>query len=314
MGNTPLLAMAMFAILAAGCAAPQPERSRQDSIPAGAVKMTPEADLYPPILHSGLYEEPVPLGAPVDTAGAEDSPFITADGKTLYFFFTPDPNVPVQEQLFDNVTGIYESQMQPDGSWGEPARVVLQDQGKLALDGCQFAQGQIMWFCSAREGYSGMHWFTAEYIDGRWQGWKNADFDPSYQVGELHMSPDGDTMYFHSARAGGEGGLDIWESVKAGGIWQEPVGVAAVNTAGDEGWPYLSQNGSELWFTRTLNGTPSIWRSQRNGSAWGEPELVVSQFAGEPTLDGSGDLYFVHHFYKDGKMIEADIYVARRKG
>lgn len=307
-----------FTLIGAGCASsPQSgaERpSRESAIPADAVKVTPADDLYPPILHSDEYDEPVPLGPPVDTSGAEDSPFIAPDGKTLYFFFTPDPNVPVQEQLFDNVTGIYESRMQQDGSWSEPSRVLLQDQGKLALDGCQFVQGDTMWFCSAREGYSGMHWFTAEYKDGRWQGWKNADFDPSYEVGELHMTADGKSVYFHSARPGGEGGLDIWRMDRSGTNWSEPVDVAAVNTAGDEGWPYLSQNGSELWFTRTLNGTPSIWRSERNGSGWGEPELIISQFAGEPSLDPQGDIYFVHHFYRDGKMIEADIYVAKRKG
>ena len=46
---------------------------------------------------------------------------------------------------------------------------------------------------------------------------------------------------------------------------------------------------------------------------WSKPELIVSQFAAEPSLDNTGNLYFTHHFFKDGKMIEADIYVAYRK-
>jgi len=41
---------------------------------------------------------------------------------------------------------------------------------------------------------------------------------------------------------------------------------------------------------------------------------LVSQFAGEPTLDDAGNLYFVHHFFtREMEMIEADIYVARRR-
>jgi hypothetical protein len=40
---------------------------------------------------------------------------------------------------------------------------------------------------------------------------------------------------------------------------------------------------------------------------------MVSSFAGEPTLDAQGNLYFVHHFYSGGVMLEADIYVAYRK-
>ena len=41
--------------------------------------------------------------------------------------------------------------------------------------------------------------------------------------------------------------------------------------------------------------------------------MIVSQFAGEPTVDWQGNLYFVHHYYEEGKMIEADLYVAYRK-
>ncbi|HOK38716.1 MAG TPA: hypothetical protein P5538_03695 [Bacteroidales bacterium] len=46
---------------------------------------------------------------------------------------------------------------------------------------------------------------------------------------------------------------------------------------------------------------------------WQEPELIVSQFAGEPTLDDAGNLYFVHHYFENNIMIEADIYVAFKK-
>ena len=35
------------------------------------------------------------------------------------------------------------------------------------------------------------------------------------------------------------------------GEWQTPENVAAVNTVGDEGWPYVTQDGKELWFTMT---------------------------------------------------------------
>ena len=44
-----------------------------------------------------------------------------------------------------------------------------------------------------------------------------------------------------------------------------------------------------------------------------EGELIVSRFAGEPTLDAQGHLYFVHHYYDDGVMLEVDIYVAHRR-
>ncbi|MCI0504090.1 hypothetical protein L0Y65_05270 [Candidatus Micrarchaeota archaeon] len=318
--NAPfsLLALSIL-MLAFGCTSTTAQEqqsaappSRGASIPADAIKITPASDIYPPILHSGEWDAPIPIGAPVNTAGAEDSPFVTPDGNTLYFFFTPDPGIPAEKQLLDNVTGIWASR-KSGGKWGEPSRVVLQDAGRLSLDGCEFVQGDRMWFCSAREGYSGIHWFTAEYAGGKWRGWKDADFKAEYEVGELHIASDGQELYFHSSRNGGRGGLDIWSSQNIGGKWQEPVNIGAVNSADDEGWPFVSQNRSELWFTRFYQGSPALFRSSKTNGTWSEPELIISRFAGEPTLDNAGNLYFVHHFFKDGKMLEADIYVAYRK-
>lgn len=126
------------------------------------------------------------------------------DGKTLYVWFTPSPGIPVEKQLFDGVTGIYAFQ-KTDAGWSDAQRIWLQDPGKLALDGCEFVLGNTMWFCSAREGYTGMNWFTAEFVNGTWQNWKDANFNPAYEVGELHITADGKELYFHSPRAGGLG-------------------------------------------------------------------------------------------------------------
>jgi hypothetical protein len=281
---------------------------RTVKIPIDAIKMVPASDEHPPLLHADDYQEPVPLPGKVNTAGAEDSPFITPGGSHLYFFFTPSVDVPVEQQLLDGVTGIYVSE-KVDGGWGEARRVNLQEPGKLALDGCEYIMGDVMWFCTTREGYTGIHWFTAEYVQGLWQNWKVADFDPAYQVGELYIAPGGKELYFGSERPGGEGGLDIWTSVMVAGVWQEPVNISAVNTADSEGWPATNLPGDELWFARNYG----IWRSKRVGGEWQEAELVISSLAGEPTLDEQGNLYFVHHFFIGDRMIEADIYVANKR-
>ncbi|MBU2561441.1 MAG: hypothetical protein KKD17_04020 [Nanoarchaeota archaeon] len=285
--------------------------SRESRIPADAVKMTPDTDLNLPVLHSDEFEKPVPF-APVNTAGAEDSPFMPADRDEFYFFFTPDVRVPVEKQILDGVTGIWVSKKQ-DGTWQEPERVMLQKPGKLAGDGCEFVAGNTMWFCTAREGYTGMHWARAEYKDGRWQNWKVDDFPPEYQVGELHFTRDWNEVYFHSKRAGGRGQEDIWVMQKKDGKWQEPKNVEVVNTESSDGWPYLTPDGNELWFNRFYKGTPAVFRSKKIDGEWQAPELIVEMFAGEPTLDNEGNLYFVHHYYDNGVMLEADIYVAYRK-
>ena len=294
---------------------PLAEITREEAIPANAVKMTPEADTLPPILHSDEFEAPVPLGQGVNTAGGEDSPFVLPDGNTLYVWFTPDVSIPPEEQLFDGVTGIYVYEKQ-DGDWGTAQRVYLVDKDELALDGCVFVQGDEMWFCSARVGnYRGVDMWIAQYKEGGWADRENAGekLNVDYEIGELHITADGSEMYFHSPRAGGSGGYDIWVTELLNGEWQEPENIEAVNTPDTEGWPFITQDGEELWFTRVYMGSPAIFRSYKVDGEWGEPELIISQFAGEPSLDNQGNLYFTHHYFEDGKMIEADIYVAYRK-
>ena len=43
---------------------------------------------------------------------------------------------------------------------------MLQDPGKLAGAGCEFVHNNVMLFCIVREGYTGIHWFSAEFKDG----------------------------------------------------------------------------------------------------------------------------------------------------
>jgi hypothetical protein len=313
--NPPLLITIFIFLFLIGCQPPAPAVpliSIEEAIPEGAIKFTPEMDASPPILHSDEWQQPVPLSGGPTTAGAEDSPFITPDGQTLYYFFTPDASIPAERQLVDGATGIYVSQL-VEGQWGPPQRIILQDPGELALDGCIFVQGQMMWFCSVREGNAReIDIWTASFENGNWRNWQNAGepINQEFLVGELHITADGNQLYYHSHRPGGVGGMDIWMLALVDGEWGSPQNVSAVNTPGDEGWPHISPDGQELWFTRTYQGTPGIFRSQLTEADWGEPELIVSQFAGEPTLDAAGNLYFTHHYVVDGQIQEADIYVA----
>jgi hypothetical protein len=170
-----------------------------------------------------------------------------------------------------------------------------------------------MWFASAREGFTGVNMFTAEWVGGAWMHWQYCGdrLMKDIQIGEVHIR--GDDLFFHSPREGGMGGFDIWVTTRTGASWSDPVNIAAVNSDTMDGYPYVSSDGSQMWFTRTYLGSPAVFRSVRQGEAWGAPEMILSQFAGEPTLDDAGNLYFVHHYFESGVMIEADLYVCYRK-
>jgi len=293
--------------------------TRAGAIPAGAVKMTPATDAHPPILEpafTAVFEDCAPLGAPVSTAGAEDSPYITADGQELYTFFTPDASVPPQEQLFDRVTGIYRS-VRDGAGWSEPERVWLSHHDDPALDGCETVFGDQLWFCTVRAGVEREIDIYVAHRDGEhWVGWESAGhrLNVELEVGELHVADAGNSIYYHSQRAGGAGDADIWVTHLEGGEWSDPVNVSAVNTEHTDGWPWVSADSQELWFT-TGPAAPEIWRSVAVGGEWQAPEKVVGPFAGEPTFDEAGNLYFTHHFWDDAtdSIIEADIYMCARK-
>jgi hypothetical protein len=296
--------------------------TRADSIPAGTVKMTPDNDPHPPQLNpdfSAYWHDPVPLEGPINTAGAEDSPFITPDGENFYFWFKGDVTMEVYEEADDPMSGIHWSQ-KVNGEWTEPEKVFLSYYDEKSIEGAQTVRDDAIWFVSVREdnlgGTDAMEWWTAELVDGRWTNWTNAGelFNQEYEVGELHVTADGNEIYFDSQRAGGEGEKDIWVTRKVDGDWQEPESIDVVNTEITEGWPYVSEDGTELWFTRATPG-PEIYRSLKVDGDWQEPELILSSLAGESTLDSEGNIYFTHHWWNEEneRANEADIYVCYRK-
>ncbi|MDO9546491.1 MAG: hypothetical protein Q7J07_07050 [Pelolinea sp.] len=287
--------------------------SRYDLITAD--KVTQEDDDHPPILHNDGWEMPHPISGAVNSAGLEDSPFISPDGKALFFFYTPSSDFPDSEQINDKVTGIYFAE-KSDNEWQEPVRVVLTEDTDLALDGCPFYQDNVLWFCSIRDGnFRDIDIWTAEWGGSEWGKITNAGeyLNQELEIEEMHINQDGSTLIYHKPDEKQINGYDLWEIKWEGDRWGAPNKLDPLNSPQDDSRPALAPNELELWFTRTHNGTPAIFRSQLVEGKWDDAELIISQFAGEPTIDNKGNIYFTHHFFQEGNMIEADIYVAEKK-
>jgi hypothetical protein len=320
---TPWLAgVAVLALIASGCDTTEPEgrRSRLDAIPEGAVKVTPEADNFLPVLQVAGWADPEPVGGPINTAGGEDSPFVSPDGGLLLFFFTPDVNVPASGQVSDGVTGIWVSS-QAGGTWSESEFVDLSD--VPSLEGCPTLAGEDLWFASARGGNYGEIdvWIAERTSPARWGNWRNAGsrLNSNLDIGEWHLTSDGDTLYFGWGDPAGYGDLDIWAVARNGDTWGTPWNLGpAVNTVGHESRPFVTTDRSELWFTGTSHlgyHGPAVFRSLRTAEGgWGTPEEILSNYAAEPCLDDDGNIYFIHHFMTaDEHMIEADVYHCRKE-
>lgn len=89
------------------------------------------------------------------------------------------------------------------------------------------------------------------------------------------VSEDGNTLFFASNQPGGQGGVDIYASEKINGQWKTPVNLgAAVNTMGDEFYPFLA-NDSTLYFSSSGHGGLGgldIYVSRKRNDLWAAPE------------------------------------------
>ncbi len=84
----------------------------------------------------------------------------------------------------------------------------------------------------------------------------NRESDDSTRVGQPCLSLDEQIMIFASNMPGGKGGRDLWYMTldkKKG--WSNLTNLASVNTAGDEYYPYLADDGT-LYFAS--NGYPGL--------------------------------------------------------
>jgi outer membrane protein OmpA-like peptidoglycan-associated protein/tetratricopeptide (TPR) repeat protein len=99
-------------------------------------------------LADGVWGKPENLGPNINTAYDEDAPFLSDDGKTLYFASRGHPGY----GNFD----IYKSELQPDGKWGPPVNLGLPiNSSAHDIFMVQNRDGNIGYFSSGRKGGKG---------------------------------------------------------------------------------------------------------------------------------------------------------------
>lgn len=93
------------------------------------------------------------------------------------------------------------------------------------------------------------------------------------------ISQSGDTLFFASDRPGGLGGFDIYMSIKLPDeTWGMPVNIGEpVNTPNDENYPYITAEGTTLYFSSNGHnsiGGYDIFRSRLLTDKWSEPKNI----------------------------------------
>jgi Tol biopolymer transport system component len=267
------------------------------------------------------------LGPEVNTTLTDGCPFISKDGRRLYFA----SNRPGGYGNLD----IYVSQRDSSEDPWAPAVNLGPDINGSGNDICPTlaVDGHRLFFVSDRPGgCGGQDLYVARRKDKRddftWNAPDNLgclvnspanDFTATFFEDE---ASDQDVLYFSSNRAGGLGGTDIYAtSGEEGGAFGLPVLVMELSTTLDDQRPNVRKDGLEMFFdsnrTGTL-GTGDLWVSTRASQAdpWSipinmGPAVNSASVEGRPTLSFDGTtLYFMSNIA--GGAGGLDLYVTTR--
>lgn len=234
--------------------------------------------------------------AKINTAGWADSPFISLDGKLLYFTYTPWSLGPVFLQQGSPLksgpdrpghrnnsnpwedSDIYMATRNADGSWGVPENLPFNDRYSDCCAMSSYDGKRIYFNKTQAPGSKHVDIFVvAKNSDGSWG--KPESIGPPINVkgwsaSNPHASKDEKTIYFTSDRPGGFGKNDIWVSTKkADGKWSTPSNLGMpINSAEEEDQFWLSPDGTVAYFNR--GPRIAIYRSEFKDSKWSNPVKV----------------------------------------
>lgn len=286
----------------------------------------------------------------VNSIGWEDSAFISADGKTLSFFYLRGDLLHYNEMLN------YHAPVKEGGLGGDPTLFRRYHRGPsrgvtpvYTADSFHATQTDgkfcnLTKFAYSKDGWN--EWGLMQAANGDWyyvsHETAKKGFDPDlYRNGAPLPIPGrnghkednphflittyGQELFFDSLDD--RGGL--WVTRFANGRWSNPMALASPLDSKTNNQPFLTADGA-LYFTSAWNvATKSwepvgIWKSQRLGeNAWSQPSRVLwpTQTSGprvwgvgEPTLTADGQwLYFVVVFVNERDQFDCDVGRVARK-
>lgn len=122
-----------------------------------------------------------------------------------------------------------------------------------------------------------------------------------FNESSVSVAPSGDLLFFSSDRPGGQGGIDLYYSIKNDeGEWQRARNLGeVVNTEYNEDGPFIDYDGKTLYFASTGHkgvGGYDLFKAEYDSAnqSWTEPVNL-----GFPINTPDDDIYFVAT--KDGK-------------
>lgn len=243
------------------------------------------------------------LGAEVNSAFAEYSPVISADGSVMLFasrkpFSEKDikKNKQSAEMIYISTYNASNSKWTSPAVATSPVNIVGRNNVALGLSN----DGQRMMLYRDDDAGNGNIWETR--LDGT--TWIEPILLPDpintvHHESSASLAPDGKTLYFVSNRPGGLGGRDVWMStLGVDGKWMTPSNAgSAINTKDDEEGVYIHPDGTTLYFSskgRQGEGSYDVFKSTRVAGMW-----TTAENLGRPVNTSGDDIFY--QLTADGK-------------
>ena len=296
MNKTPILKMLplvqIVVVAACGTDAPQRALAPSATFEAKSQRADNRQDGSKPRFSE--WSAPVTVGAPVNTAFAEQGPEISKDGRSLYFQCLDCPGGYGAVDIWVSERASIDEPWGPPQNLGPTINTAAND-GSPALS----SDGRRLFFDSDRTGgFGGFDIYVAQRRDKRdnlgWQaavnlgsainttaGEQGAAYLKSHEsevAGDFEDDADESaTLYFSSNRVGGPGSSDIYTiALHADGTFGLPTLAEGINTPSRESGPGIRRDGLELFFVSERAGGyggADLWVATRRSTSdsWSSP-------------------------------------------
>lgn len=167
----------------------------------------------------------------------------------------------------ENDTESFDSKL--NSKYHEGPVTFFQDYEKLIFTRNNYSKGRAR---KSKDGVTLLKLYSSEKGSKKWGNIKELPFNSdNYSCGHPALNPEDNRLYFVSDMPGGQGGTDIYFVDYKDGEWGSPINLGKeVNTAGNELFPFIDENGNlyfasdghaglgglDIFFSELYNGIP----------------------------------------------------------
>jgi outer membrane protein OmpA-like peptidoglycan-associated protein len=215
-------------------------------------------DIYRSDYVNGAWQDPVELGASINTYSGEDEPSFSQDGSVMYY--------QSWEGDWKSLGGPYYTARNENGTWkktgsmGASINKFFTEKSEkgfgYATDGMAVSANGKIFIVACGENYDGaMDLYYSLKTETGWTYPKIMGISTEGDERSVFIAGDNRTIYYSSDGMGGFGGLDIFKvSIEKDGKLGKPINIGApFNTNADDMGFVASADGGSAFFIRNLD-------------------------------------------------------------